>query len=199
MMRGISGTEVCHHLKSEQQTSHIPIIMLTAKGTENDEIEGLEMGADDYLVKPFKMAILNARVNTLLENRRKIMGYFTNSKTERGLPEVNPAMKKELAFLNELEEHIINHGLTEELSVFDLARQLGYSRTSLYRKIKSLTGLSINAFVRSVRIKKSAELITQGMNVSEAAYAVGFNDLKHFRVCFKKQIGKNPSALKKKQ
>jgi AraC-like DNA-binding protein len=108
-------------------------------------------------------------------------------------------MQKELAFLSELEEYIVTHCLADELSVFDLARQLGYSRTSLYRKIKSLTGLSINAFVRSVRIKKSAEFIAQGMNVSEAAYSVGFNDLKHFRVCFKKQIGKNPSALKKKR
>lgn len=199
MMPGISGTEACHQLKNEQQTSHIPIIMLTAKGTEQDEIKGLEMGADDYLAKPFKFAVLNARVNTLLENRRKLMGYFSNSGTESEPPEASPLMKKELTFLNELEEYIINHCLTDELSVFDLARQLGYSRTSLYRKIKSLTGLSINAFVRSVRIKKSAEFIAQGMNVSEAAYSVGFNDLKHFRVCFKKQIGKNPSALKKKR
>jgi signal transduction histidine kinase/ligand-binding sensor domain-containing protein/DNA-binding response OmpR family regulator len=199
MMPGISGTEVCHYLKNEQQTSHIPIIMLTAKGTEQDEVKGLEMGADDYLAKPFKFSILNARVNTLLENRRKIMGYFSNAGTDNEPTEVSPLMQKELAFLSELEEYIVTHCLADELSVFDLARQLGYSRTSLYRKIKSLTGLSINAFVRSVRIKKSAEFIAQGMNVSEAAYSVGFNDLKHFRVCFKKQIGKNPSALKKKR
>ncbi len=199
MMPGISGTEVCHLLKNEQQTSHIPIILLTAKGTDKDEIEGLEMGADDYLAKPFKFAILNARVNTLLENRRKLMGYFNGNTTAGAPPEIDPIVKKELAFLNELEEHIVAHCLTDELSVFDLAKRLGYSRTSLYRKIKSLTGLSINAFVRSVKIKKSAEFIAQGMNVSEAAYAVGFNDLKHFRACFKEQIGKNPSALKKKR
>lgn len=200
MMPGISGTEVCQHLKNEQQTSHIPIIMLTAKGTEKDEITGLQMGADDYLAKPFKFAILNARVNSLLENRRKIMGYFAGPATETTPPpEVDPAMQKELAFLNELEDFIATHCLSDDLSVFDLARRLGYSRTSLYRKIKSLTGMSINAFVRSVRIKKSAEFIAQGMNVSEAAYSVGFNDLKHFRSCFRKQIGKNPSELKKKR
>jgi len=95
-----------------------------------------------------------------------------------------------------LTEYILTNCLSENVSVFDIAKDLGFSRTSLYRKVKALTGLSINAFVRSVKISKSAELIASGMNVSEAAYSVGFEDLKYFRDCFKKQIGMNPSELK---
>lgn len=194
MMPGISGIEVCQHLKGDTTTSHIPIILLTAKGSETDEIEGLNTGADDYMSKPFKFSILKARVNTILENRKKIENYFSNIPSEE-LP-INSLPNKEMIFLDRLNEYIINKCLIENISVFDMAADLGFSRTSLYRKVKSLTGMSINAFVRSVKIQKSAEYIMNGMNVSEAAYGVGFEDLKYFRECFKKQIGKNPSDLK---
>jgi len=195
MMPGISGIEVCQQLKNDPTTSHIPIILLTAKGSEKDQIEGLNTGADDYISKPFKFTILKARVNTILENRKKIVGYFEN----KPVVEQDQGQRmtdRELAFLNKLKDYVLTNCLTENVSVFDIASDLGFSRTSLYRKVKSLTGLSINAFVRSVKIKKSAELIAEGLNVSEAAYSVGFEDLKYFRDCFKKQIGKNPSDLK---
>jgi response regulator RpfG family c-di-GMP phosphodiesterase len=195
MMPGISGIEVCQQLKNDSTTSHIPVILLTAKGSEKDEIEGLNTGADDYISKPFKFSILKARVNTILENRKKLVGYFENRTTED--QESDQGMTdKEMAFLNRLKDYVLNNCLTKNVSVFDIASDLGFSRTSLYRKVKSLTGLSINAFVRSVKIKKSAELIAEGMNVSEAAYSVGFEDLKYFRDRFKKQMGKNPSDLK---
>jgi signal transduction histidine kinase/ligand-binding sensor domain-containing protein/DNA-binding response OmpR family regulator len=195
MMPGISGIEVCQQLKNEATTSHIPIILLTAKGSEKDEIEGLNTGADDYISKPFKFAILKARVNTILENRKKIEGYFEHNNVHDNGTDPKRS-DKELAFLIRLNDYVLANCLTENVSVFDIASDLGFSRTSLYRKVKSLTGLSINAFVRSVKIKKSAELIAGGMNVSEAAYSVGFEDLKYFRDSFKKQIGKNPSELK---
>jgi signal transduction histidine kinase/ligand-binding sensor domain-containing protein/DNA-binding response OmpR family regulator len=195
MMPGISGIEVCHLLKNDPSTSHIPIILLTAKASERDEIEGLITGADDYIAKPFKFSILSARVRSILENRKKIEDYFE----QKIVPSGNEPLEKpdkELLFLNTLTDYVLEHCLNENVSVFDIASDLGFSRTSLYRKVKSLTGLSINAFVRSVRIKKSAELIEQGMNVSEAAYSVGFENLKYFRDSFKKQLGKNPSELK---
>jgi signal transduction histidine kinase/DNA-binding response OmpR family regulator/streptogramin lyase len=197
MMPGISGTELCNTLKNDLQTSHIPIILLTAKGTSNDEIEGLNAGADDYISKPFKITVLQARIKTILDNRVKLFNYFAShnggtQKLQDGLYEPD----KEMEFLHRVEQHVLDKYLTSEISVFELASELGFSRTTLYRKIKSLTGLSINAFVRSVKIKKSAELIAQGMNVSEAAFYIGFNDLKYFRESFKKQLGKNPSEFK---
>jgi len=195
MMPGISGTEVCAQLKNDPLTSHIPIILLTAKGTEEDEIKGLDTGADDYISKPFKISILKARIKTIIENRIKLTNYFA------GLPQAKsenyPAEHdKEMEFLQKIENFILENCLDNDVSVFDLASELGFSRTTLYRKIKSLTGLSINAFVRSVKLKKSASLIREGMNVSEAAYNSGFNDLKYFRESFKKQYGRNPSEIK---
>lgn len=195
MMPGVSGIEVCQQLKEDSLTSHIPIILLTAKGSEEDEITGLDSGADDYISKPFKIAILQARVKALIENRIKLHHYFTQYPIDESIKKVGIA-EKELTFLRMAEAYILENCLAEEISVFDLAAKLGFSRTTLYRKIKSLTGMSINGFVRWVRLKKSAELIAQGMNVSEAAYNTGFNDLKHFRESFKKLFGKNPSELK---
>ncbi|MBR8536992.1 response regulator [Carboxylicivirga sediminis] len=197
MMPGISGTELCNTLKADEQTSHIPIILLTAKGTSNDEIEGLNAGADDYISKPFKIAVLQARIKTILDNRIKLFNYFSTNNGGKQKPQDEPSEPdKEMEFLNRVEQYVLDKYLTSEVSVFELASELGFSRTTLYRKIKSLTGLSINAFVRSVKIKKSAELIAQGMNVSEAAFYIGFNDLKYFRESFKKQLGKNPSEFK---
>jgi signal transduction histidine kinase/ligand-binding sensor domain-containing protein/DNA-binding response OmpR family regulator len=198
MMPHVSGTELCDVLKTDVQTSHIPIILLTAKGSTNDEIEGLNSGADDYISKPFKISILQARIKTILENRIKVINYFSpnSHQVEVSDPELTQENKQELEFLRRIENYILENYLTKEVSVFDLASELGFSRTTLYRKIKSLTGMSINAFVRSVKIKKCAELIAQGMNVSEAAFFIGFNDLKYFRECFKKQLGKNPSEFK---
>ena len=196
MMPVMNGTEVCHELKEDLSTSHIPIILLTAKGSEEDEIKGLNTGADDYISKPFKVNILQARVRTILENRIKIYNYFkSNTGTEEEEP-VDLKKSKEMEFLKKVEDYILENCLATELSVFDLASELGYSRTTLYRKIKMLTGDSINGFVRSVRLKKSAQFISEGMNVSEAAYSVGFNDLKYFRESFKKLYGKNPSEFK---
>jgi signal transduction histidine kinase/ligand-binding sensor domain-containing protein/CheY-like chemotaxis protein/AraC-like DNA-binding protein len=197
MMPKVSGTELCNELKSDVKTSHIPIILLTAKGTTADEIEGLNAGADDYISKPFKIGILQARVKTILDNRIKISNYFSNNTHHAPEePELEQEHSKEIDFLMNIENYILEHYLTSEVSVFELATELGFSRTTLYRKIKSLTGMSINAFVRSVKIKKSAQLISEGMNVSEAAFYIGFNDLKYFRENFKKQMGKNPSEFK---
>ncbi|TLX74999.1 response regulator [Labilibacter sediminis] len=197
MMPNKSGIELCDDLKNDATTSHIPIILLTAKGTEEDEIRGLDIGADDYISKPFKISILKARINAILENRIKIYNYFNKNNHHEIVEEAeSPETNKEMEFLNKVENYILTKCLNSEVSVFELASDLGFSRTTLYRKIKNLTGMSINAFVRSVKLKKSAELITAGMNVSEAAYSTGFNDLKYFRESFKKLFKKNPSEFK---
>ncbi len=123
MMPGISGIEVCQQLKNDAATSHIPVILLTAKGSEKDEIEGLNTGADDYISKPFKFSILKARVNTILENRKKLVGYFENRTTED--QESHQGMTdKEMAFLNRLKDYVLNNCLTENVSVFKIASDL---------------------------------------------------------------------------
>jgi len=197
MMPGMNGFELCNNLKNDQLTSHIPVILLTAKGSETDEIQGLETGADDYISKPFKFSILKARINSLLENRRKIIDYFnTNHGSLTDTDSSAPIPAREMEFLQKVEKYILENCLDKEVSVFELANGLGFSRTTLYRKIKALTGMSINAFVRYIKIRESTKLIEQGLNVSEAAYSTGFTDLKYFRESFKKQVGKNPSEFK---
>lgn len=201
MMPGIQGTEVCKTLKKSQATSHIPIILLTAKGTVDDELFGLTTGADDYISKPFNFRILEARVNTLIINRVNLLNYFKEKDfdhTEK--PPTNILLIQEQEFLLKTEQLILEKYLNSDSSVFKLAEDLNFSRSSLYRKIKMLTGLSINEFARSVKIRKAAKLIeSEDITISEAAYRTGFNDLKYFRENFVKQIGITPSEYKKKK
>lgn len=201
MMPGIQGTEVCKTLKKSQATSHIPIILLTAKGTVDDELFGLTTGADDYISKPFIFRILEARVNTLILNRVNLLNYFKEKApdhTEK--PPTNMLLIQEQEFLLKTEQLILEKYLNSDSSVFKLAEDLNFSRSSLYRKIKMLTGLSINEFARSVKIRKAAKLIeSEDITISEAAYRTGFNDLKYFRENFVRQIGITPSEYKNKK
>lgn len=202
MMPGIQGTEVCKTLKNSAETSHIPIILLTAKGTIDDELTGLNTGADDYIAKPFNFRILEARVRTLIQNRISLFHFFKINNFDGpaivSAPK-NMILDKEQKFLVKIEQLIFEKYLSADSSVFKLAEDLNFSRSSLYRKIKMLTGLSINEFVRSVRIRKAVQLIEEGDHtISEAAYLAGFNDLKYFRENFVKQVGETPSAYKKK-
>ncbi len=160
-----------------------------------------QTGADDYISKPFNFRILEARINTLLQNRVKLHNYFNsqNINTEVLNPPPVDEENKEHEFLQKIEDLILEKYLDSDSSVFQLAEDLNFSRSSLYRKIKMHTDLSINEFVRSVRIKKVAELIAQkNITISEAAYQAGFNDLKYFREAFVKQFGTTPSEYKKK-
>lgn len=200
MMPGIQGTEVCKMLKENQATSHIPIILLTAKGTVEDELTGLTTGADDYISKPFNFRILEARVKSLIKNRINLFHYFSEKEIPQSSTVVEPKLlQQEKEFLLKIEKLILEKYLLADSSVFQLAEDLNFSRSSLYRKIKMLTGLSINEFARSVRIKKAAELIeSENLTISEAAYRTGFNDLKYFRENFVRQIGITPSEFKKR-
>ncbi len=199
MMPGIQGTEVCQKLKNSNTTSHIPIILLTAKGTVEDELTGLTTGADDYISKPFNFRILEARVNTLIKNRISLAHYFNDKEPDSAEFEiVDVRQRQEHEFLQKVEQIILEKYLHPDSSVFMLAEDLNFSRSSLYRKIKMLTGKSINEFVRSVKIKEAAHLLaSKNITVSEAAYQVGFNDLKYFRENFVRQIGVTPSTFKK--
>lgn len=196
MMPEKSGIDLCLELKNSEQTSHIPIILLTAKSDKNDKLEGLKMGADDYITKPFDSEFLLTKINTLFKNRKKLINFYNESITSN--IKVKEHQKNvEDKFLEKLEKLVIEKYNGDDISIPEIAIDLGFSRSSLYRKVNAITGKSINHFVKRVRLNKAAKLISeQGFNVSEAAFESGFNDLKHFRTSFKEQFGITPSKYK---
>ncbi len=189
MMPGLDGLEFCRAIKEHVATSHVPVVLLTAKGTSQTKIEGYDVGADGYLTKPFDSEVLVARVNNLLQSREHLRELH-----DRGQwIENKDVPSREIEFILKVEATVLDLIPGKELSVTKLCRELGFSRTSLYRKIKSLTGQSIKQFIRSIKLKKAAEMLaTEDMAVSEIAFALDFTDLKYFRTCFKKHHGKLP-------
>lgn len=196
MMPEKSGIDLCIELKNYSQTSHIPIILLTAKLGEKDKLEGMKIGADDYITKPFDSEYLLTRIENLFKNRKKTINYYfdlIDGKTST--KETTKSVDEK--FLEKLEKLVIEKYNGNDTSIPEISQELGFSQSSLYRKVKAVTGLSVNHFVRRVRLNKAAKLISeQKMNVSEAAFESGFNDAKYFRTCFKEQFGVTPSKYK---
>ena len=197
MMPVMDGIELCKKIKEDVCTSHIPIILLTAKDSIQDKEEGYESGADSYLTKPFSAKLLNSRVHNLLESRKKLARLITSHTRE-----LKPDNEQEPMNLNKLDADFLNRftSIVEEnieLDKLDMAfvrDKMHMSHSTLYRKIKGLTGLSGNEFIRKIRLKHSLRLLTEErFNISEAAYASGFNDLGYFRSCFKEEYGMVPS------
>ncbi len=194
MMPEMDGHELCLKLKQNITTSHIPILLLTAKTEKASKIEGFDEGADAYVTKPFDSEVLVARIHNLLNSREELKKRFENNKWK----EVKNANSVELDFLNKVEATVLAMIPTGNLNVLDLSKELGFSRTSLYRKVKSLTGLSINQLIRSIKLKRAAHiLVSEDMNVSEVAFSLDFTDLTYFRNVFKKQYGMMPSEYMK--
>lgn len=194
MMPKLRGDEMCKIIKNDMSTSHIPIILLSGLTARHDIVSGLESNADDYIVKPFDLIVLKARIRNIIKNRQRLNRQVL---AEDSKPE-------DAEYTNELDRQFMvnvmkkmNDKLSEsEFSVVDLCAELGMSRTSVYNKIRSITGQSVNEFMRIVRLNKSKELLSTGMyNVSEVAYMVGFSDPKYFSTCFKKQFGISPSKF----
>ena len=193
MMPGTNGYKLCGILKNDLKTSHIPIILLTAKASNESAIEGFEHGADYYINKPFDPKVLLLRVKNILNTRDKIVKQF-GSKSLHMEPKDIQMAKKDQEFLNRAVEIVELHISDSDFNVEDLGRELGLSRMQLYRKLKALIGKSANEFIRFIKLKRAAQLLDHGtMTISEITYKVGFNDLKYFRDCFKKQYGVNPS------
>ncbi|MDF2188618.1 two-component regulator propeller domain-containing protein [Paraflavitalea sp. CAU 1676] len=196
MMPGMSGTELCGLLKKDIRSSHIPIILLTARNQLTHQIEGFETGADDYMTKPFSLSLLEVRVNNLLQSRRLLRERFS-----RGLnlqPSEVAITPADEVFLEKLMAFIEENLMEPNLQVEELGKVVNMSRTTLYRKLKALTGLSAIEFIRDVRLKRSAQLLQrQEYTVNEVAYMVGFSDVDYFRKCFKQQFGKTPKEFER--
>lgn len=191
---GIQGDELCRILKSSVATSHIPVILLTAKSAREAIVHGLEAGASDYIIKPFDMLVLKARIRNILKRRdslRKDILHVDPQSEEGGY-----ASQMDKEFLNKV-INILNEELANsEFSVDDLCRRLGVSRTVLYNKIKTLTGQPPSDFIKVVRLNKAKEILeTHKYMISEVADMVGFSDPKYFSVCYKKQFGISPSKV----
>jgi DNA-binding response OmpR family regulator len=192
MLPGIDGLEVCRQLKADARTSHIPVILLTAKATPEQQVTGMHSGADAYITKPFSIQLLDLQVGNLLASRAAMRQRYVHQVTlEPRQIEITNADEE---FLNRVIESIENNMDHPDFGVHMLRAEMAMSLTVLYKKIQALTGMSVNEFIKSIRLKKAALLLKQSdLNVSEIAYKVGFNDRKYFSREFKKQFGKTPS------
>jgi DNA-binding response OmpR family regulator/anti-sigma regulatory factor (Ser/Thr protein kinase) len=198
MMPEMDGIEMCKRVKNDVRTSHIPIILLTAKDSISDKEEGYDSGADSYLTKPFSANLLKSRVNNLLESRKKlatIIAEKTRSirQSESKEEKVLQLNKLDTLFLEKLTNTVENNVENDHLDISFLTSEMHMSTSSLYRKIKGLTGMSANIFIRKIRLRHSLRLMSEeGLNVSEAAYTCGFSDVAYFRSCFKEEYGTTP-------
>jgi len=193
MMPKMDGFQLCQRLKSDERTSHIPVILLTARASAESKIKGLELGADDYILKPFDRTELQVRAKNLIEQRHKLRERFSR---DISLPPKEIAMTSyDEKFLQRAMDIIEQHLSNPDFDVTILTREVGMSRMQLHRKLQALTNQSANKFIRSLRLKKAADLLNQKYgNVAQIAYEVGFNNPAYFAECFRKQFGKLPSV-----
>jgi DNA-binding response OmpR family regulator len=194
MMPKMDGFEMCKKIKNDIHTSHIPLILLTARAEIGDKLRGLESGADDYIAKPFVIDELNMRVKNLIEQRRKLRERFSRE----ALFGMNDSSftQHDRKFLQQAMTLIEGHIDDPHFTVERLGEAIGMSRMTLHSKLKALTNQSPHHFIRLLRLKKAAVLLQQKtVNVTEVAYEVGFKDLSHFAKVFKEQFGETPSQF----
>ncbi len=195
MLNNESGFEIISALKEDLRTSHIPIIILTAKSDQKEKLKGIKMGADDYITKPFDMALLLERINTLLANRQKLREHYLHE-----LPieqKTNSGSKIDKRFVSEFTALVEQNLSNPDFGVNELGKEMGLSRMQLYRKVKALLGYSVNDYITSVRLKKAKHLILQDeYTISEIAHAVGYSTPSYFSTAFKNQFGISPSEFK---
>ena len=192
IMPNCGGIEMCKILKNEMATSHIPIILLTAKTEIETQIEGLEVGADVYLTKPFNVRFLEAQVVRLIETREAV--YKKILKENQLVPSEVSKSILDQEFLNKVLAFIEKNISEPELNVEQLASSVALSRIQVYRKIKAISGQSPVEFIRTIRLKKASQLILEGkLNYSEIAFETGFATPSYFTRCFREHFGKTPT------
>ena len=202
MMPVMDGITLCRQLKDDVRTSHIPIILLTAKDSLQDKEEGYEVGADSYLTKPFSASLLRSRINNLLESRKKLVAQFQSQPTPSSHTDLNEKRTMITDALSKLDNEfigkitlLIEENLSsEKIDITYLSDKMCMSGSTLYRKMKALTGLSTNEYIRKVKMENAERLLLEGKyNISEIAYKVGMNSSGYFRQCFKDEFGVSPS------
>ena len=209
MMPEKDGIEMTRELRADMTTSHIPIVLLTAKTSIESKLEGLEYGADDYITKPFSATYLKARVKNLLTQRQKLQGIYrdnlmtgnptvdsTEETVEEKGPEMSPNDRKFMDKLVDLMEKNMDNG---DLVVDDLVQELAVSRSVFFKKLKTLTGLAPIEFIKEMRIKRAVQFIEMGeYSMTQISYMVGINDPRYFSKCFKQKMGMTPTEYRDK-
>ena len=202
MMPIMDGITLCRQLKEDVRTSHIPIILLTAKDSLQDKEEGYEVGADSYLTKPFSASLLRSRINNLLESRKKLITQFQAQPVSGNQTDLNEKRiiiaealsKLDNEFIEKITLLIEENLSSEKIDITYLSDKMCMSGSTLYRKMKALTGLSTNEYIRKVKMQNAERLLLEGkFNISEIAYKVGMNSTGYFRQCFKEEFGVSPS------
>ena len=203
MMPVMDGITLCRQLKEDVRTSHIPVILLTAKDSLQDKEEGYEVGADSYLTKPFSASLLRSRINNLLDSRKKLITQFQQTGTSHNpnshLDEKRSIITEALSkldneFIEKITQLVEDNLSSEKIDITYLSDKMCMSGSTLYRKMKALTGLSTNEYIRKVKMQNAERLLLEGKyNISEIAYKIGMNSTGYFRQCFKDEFGVSPS------
>jgi signal transduction histidine kinase/DNA-binding response OmpR family regulator/streptogramin lyase len=198
MMPGMNGFEVTRKLKSDFQTSHIPIIMLTAHSSMEHQLEGINAGADAYIIKPFSTKYLISRIVKLIEQRERLQDKFAHEPSMAQT--IICTSNKDNEFIGKVHSIIEEHLDDADFSVDDFSKAANMGRTIFYKKIKGITNFSPNEYLRIIRLKKATELLkATEFNISEIAYKVGFNDPFYFSKCFKEQFGMKPTQFRENE
>jgi YesN/AraC family two-component response regulator len=198
MMPEMDGNELTRHIKENPNTSHLPVILLTAKTQESDREKSMRIGADDYVTKPFRMGDLELRIKNIIENRKRIRREFKAQTVEESRLKARVASPTaDELFLQKAIDCVYAHLDDSEFDRDAFANDMGMSASTLYNKLRSITGLNVTAFIRDIRMKEARRLAqTQpDLRVSDLAYKVGFKDPKYFSTCFKKEFGLQPSEF----
>ncbi len=196
MMPGMDGYDFCEMIKSNEKTCHIPVILLTARADESDRILGLEMGADDYLIKPFNMIELGTRTANLISSRLIMRERFGATSIIK--PNEIAVTSRDKSFMEKLLRAVEKNIDNNEFSVVDLGREVGMSQSQIHRKLKAVINMTANQFIRSVRMNRAKELLQHGAgNISEVAFMVGYDDPGYFSKSFRSFFGTLPSEIKK--
>ena len=216
MMPEMDGIKMTHILKEDIRTSHIPIILLTAKTCINDQEEGYDSGADSYLTKPFSAKLLHSRIRNILSGRRRLADYIVQKNisqfetsadeqqtSQKATEEKEDAMTCQISnldkkFLEKLNKLIENHISTDDLDMAFMTDKMAMSHSTFYRKVKALTGMSANEYIKKAKLRHSMTLLKKGeYSIAEVAILAGFNNLGNFRESFKREFGKSPSEILK--
>jgi DNA-binding response OmpR family regulator/nitrogen-specific signal transduction histidine kinase len=198
MMPEMDGVEMCSRIKQNLETSHIPLILLTAKTAHSSQLEGYESGADDYISKPFPLDLLVLKVHNLLQSRERLKEKF------RKVPDLEPTevtvSSADEKLMKQAMEIVENHMDDPDFDISVFVKEMGISRTLLYEKLKAITGHTPNEFIQVLRLKRAAQLLLNSeLKVADICYMVGFNNPKYFSKCFRKQFDCTPSKFAEKQ
>ncbi len=202
MMPEMDGVELLQHIRRNPETSHIPLILLTAKTDIESKLAGLDYGADDYITKPFSVKYLRARIDNIIEQRKRLYEFYSIGKQTSTSPQEKPETEHQItqqdeAFIKKVKEIIEKNIDNSDFLVDNLVTELATSRTVFFKKLKSLTGLAPIEFIRDIKIKYAAQLIeSQQYTIKEVSFMIGISDTKYFTQCFKKIFNMTPSEYK---